>query len=490
MRITNQMMVNSTMANIQVNKKQVNTLETQLSTQKKINKPSEDPVIAIRALRLRSSLEQVTQYLNKNIPDADSWLKTTEGAVDETVSVITDLYAYCEQGATDSYSPSERSTLAESLNKLRDAYYAEGDVEYAGRYLFSGYMTDTPLTYQSDETAAKADFTITQEFTRENIELKTVYTNAYSNDDILNLNVKTDAATGNVITPNVADVHRVRIGYTKVSDAGTFEIKLNDGTTIAAAAVNDSNYQPGDDEAAFNAATGEILLGENVYKQLYASDGFSFTYRKDNFAKGDLNPVMYYDCVDNNPDNAGVVYTKKTEDIEYNINFSQKLKVNTEANEVFNMYLGRDIDDLITSVNNVIDIEAQLEKVEGMLKQDIYSDKDSQSKLNSIKEGLTKQNELAKEEMKNRFEYCVGTMQGYQEQASLAKADAGNRMTRLNLTKSRLTEQKTNFTNLKSENEDIDLEEVVVGYSAAQLVYNASLTAASKVIQQTLLDFL
>lgn len=45
---------------------------------------------------------------------------------------------------------------------------------------------------------------------------------------LLNLNVKTDAATGNVITPNVADVHRVRIGYTKVSDAGTFEIKLNE----------------------------------------------------------------------------------------------------------------------------------------------------------------------------------------------------------------------------------------------------------------------
>ena len=55
MRITNQMMINSSMANIQVNKKQVNTLDTQLSTQKKINKPSEDPIIAIRALRLRAS---------------------------------------------------------------------------------------------------------------------------------------------------------------------------------------------------------------------------------------------------------------------------------------------------------------------------------------------------------------------------------------------------------------------------------------------------
>lgn len=63
-------------------------------------------------------------------------------------------------------------------------------------------------------------------------------------------------------------------------------------------------------------------------------------------------------------------------------------------------------------------------------------------------------------------------------------------MNRLNLTKSRLTEQKTNFTKLKSENEDIDLEEVVISYTAAELVYNASLTAASKVVQQTLLDFL
>ena len=67
MRITNQMMINSSMANIQVNKKQVNTLDTQLSTQKKINKPSEDPIIAIRALRLRASLNEVTQYLKKNI---------------------------------------------------------------------------------------------------------------------------------------------------------------------------------------------------------------------------------------------------------------------------------------------------------------------------------------------------------------------------------------------------------------------------------------
>ena len=84
-------------------------------------------------------------------------------------------------------------------------------------------------------------------------------------------------------------------------------------------------------------------------------------------------------------------------------------------------------------------------------------------------EGLTKQRDFAKSKMKDAFEAGIGQMQGYQEQVSNAKADVGNRQIRLDLTKTRLTEQKTNFTDLKSQNEDIDLEEIVVTYTSAQL---------------------
>ena len=520
MRITNQMMINSTMSNIQVNKNQLNTLDNQLSTQKKINKPSDDPVIAIRALRLRSSLDQVTQYLDKNIPDASSWLDTTEGALDEAYSILQDLYSYCTQGATDSYSSAERDTIATSLDKLREAYYSQGDVEYAGRYCFTGYMTDIPLNYQSDEAAKDVDYIITQQFNREDLDMKVAYTNFYETADILELKYETDAA-GNVVTPNIEEVHRVKLAYkdvshtidTKTVDASgnvtttsskDFKIKVTDSagkvTEIAVKTItNDGrtnkgsdNYIPKDDEVAFNPTTGELLFGENVYKKLYEADSFSFTYEKNNFMKGDQNPIMYFDCVNNNPNDYyyKTEYKKKNEDIEYNVNFSQKLKVNTEANDAFNIYLGRDIDDLITAVNNVLDLENQIEKVEGMIGETRYQDETSQKKLAAIKEGLTKQKELAEEQMTKAFESGVGKMQAYQQQTSLAKADVGNRMTRLNLTKSRLTEQKTNFQNLKSQNEDIDLEEVIVVYSSAQLVYNASLTAASKVVQQTLLDFL
>ena len=518
MRITNQMMINSSIANIQTNKSQINTMDTQLSTQKKINKPSDDPIIAIRALRLRSSLDQVTQYINKNIPDASSWLSVTHDALDQSYNIVSQLYSYCNQGATDSYSPSERNTIVETLNKLKDSFYTQGDVDYAGRYVFTGYATDKPLTYQSDADAKDVDYTITQNFTRDALSSKTVYTNAYSNDDIMNLSVKKDA-NGKIITPNVQTVHRLQLAYSEVDANGTFKItdasgnvatvtKNDDGTANVTGIVNangetidslddgsgnpvsitftaDSNYIPGDDEIAINSQLGEVLLGENVYKSVYADNAFSVTYEKSNFIKGDIDPTMYFNCVDNN---TGIEYNKQSEDIEYIINFSQKIKVNTEADEAFNIYLGRNVDDLVNAVQNVLDINDQISKIESMQKEGQYSDEASQKKLSDIMEGLTKQRDFAKSKMKDAFEAGIGQMQGYQEQVSNAKADVGNRQIRLDLTKTRLTEQKTNFTDLKSQNEDIDLEEIVVTYTSAQLVYQAALSAASKVVQQTLLE--
>ena len=70
MRITNKIMRNNNLANINTNKIYQDKLSTQMSTQKKISRPSEDPVVAIRALRLRSNVTEVTQYYSKNIPDA------------------------------------------------------------------------------------------------------------------------------------------------------------------------------------------------------------------------------------------------------------------------------------------------------------------------------------------------------------------------------------------------------------------------------------
>jgi flagellar hook-associated protein 3 FlgL len=81
-------------------------------------------------------------------------------------------------------------------------------------------------------------------------------------------------------------------------------------------------------------------------------------------------------------------------------------------------------------------------------------------------------------------------MQNYQQENLTQQADIGNRLQRVELNKTRLTEQQTNVKELKSENEDIELEDVLINYASAELVYNSSLSAASKVVRQSLLDFL
>ena len=55
MRMTNKIMQNNSLYNINNNKVLQDKLSTQMSTQKKLTRPSDDPVVAIRALRLRTS---------------------------------------------------------------------------------------------------------------------------------------------------------------------------------------------------------------------------------------------------------------------------------------------------------------------------------------------------------------------------------------------------------------------------------------------------
>ena len=87
MRITNNMIMNTTKSNINRNKQTVSQRNTQMSTQKKIDVPSDDPVIAVRSLRLRSNLNEIDQFLNTNVADAEAWLDVTQSAL-TTVSGI------------------------------------------------------------------------------------------------------------------------------------------------------------------------------------------------------------------------------------------------------------------------------------------------------------------------------------------------------------------------------------------------------------------
>ena len=73
---------------------------------------------------------------------------------------------------------------------------------------------------------------------------------------------------------------------------------------------------------------------------------------------------------------------------------------------------------------------------------------------------------------------------------NIATTSMGSRVVRLELVQSRLTDMKTSYSELQKNNDGVDLEEAAINYNAANVTYTASLNAASRVVQNSLLDFL
>ena len=84
----------------------------------------------------------------------------------------------------------------------------------------------------------------------------------------------------------------------------------------------------------------------------------------------------------------------------------------------------------------------------------------------------------------------ISDLQKAQNHSLAHTADLGGRAVRLEILESRYSQDELNYTQMLSDAEDADLAEVIMRFSMAEAVYNASLSAGARIIQPTLMDFL
>ena len=153
---------------------------------------------------------------------------------------------------------------------------------------------------------------------------------------------------------------------------------------------------------------------------------------------------------------------KNTEQqIRYLVNYNQQMTVNVQAKDSFTHDMGRSI--------------------EGS---------DSYNEYKKLYEAATVEYELKNKIMQEAFATNETRFQEYGIKFSNQGTDVGTRQQRLDLIKSRLTDQKADVEELQSSNIDVDLTEIIIRYTSAYDVYQAALSATSKSITQTLLDYL
>lgn len=534
MRITNKIMQNNSLSNINTNKILQDKLETQMASGKKINRPSDDPVIAIRALRLRTTLTEVTQYCDKNVEDADSWLKVTEDAIETVVDILEDMYEQCNSGSNKDLTTSNRQIILENIEALRDELYATGDADYAGRGLFTGYRTSTSLRFEED---TQKTYQITETFDKSMLDDITYVKMDNGKSSIGEIN------SGNYTNPDYAaidtdvsqeTVHRLRLSYDEL-DAGmkptityysgdarmSSSVKTVNVKTISLYATDRSGnrmdpYQaankhtPADEDyAVFIPETGELILNDTAYQHLSATRDYaasrdtdesliSVTYQKASWDKGDLRPEHYFKCIEDpqsaaNPAGKNIEhnYDEDADDqiISYDVGFNQEIRVNTLANECYTHAIGRDVDDLVNLIGQINDVEASIAELKGVIEDTATSATDKATAEKSLA-AAEKAQTFLNQKLQTSFENAITKMQKHMNKATLALTDVGTRSRKLELVQTRLASQKTNFKDLVADNEQADTAEVATDLASAKLAYDAALMATGKLADSTLMNYI
>lgn len=510
MRITNSIMQSNSLTNINGNKELLDRLNTQMSTKKKITRPSDDPVVAIRALRLRTNVSQVTQYYEKNTKDAESWLDLTESALKSVKDQLTSLKEQSQKGASDTMETSNRLVTIENMKAIVSEVYATGDADSAGRTLFTGFRTDSKLTFQENETIP---YSITEQLSPSSLENIT----NVAVSDLMDF-TKADYATLGATEQNISssEVHRMRLAYASGDSTVAPTISYYDGmgalqTVTANITPLNSGISPYTTVAAgqinYIPETGELILGNTVYASLNTvKDNATTTavnegeirvnYTKSSWEKGDLRPEHYFACV-SDPGNAAkeISYNDdfltggEKQKILYDVGTNQTIQINTTADECFTHDIGRDVEELERQTKLLSSIDSIVKDLDTLIKGGTLTDAQlvvANEKLDAAEKAQT----LQKDKVQKMFGNAMTSVQGYLDEASLAATNCGSRGSRLELIQNRLLSQQTNFKTLASENEDADVTEVAIQLGSAELSYEAALMATGKIAQTSLLNFI
>ncbi len=510
MRVTNSMISDNSRTHISNAKNKLLNAEEQYTSGKKIQRPSDDPITAVRALKFRTTYAQITQYAEKNVNDAMEWMDTTETAMSNISSILTNMKGNLSEGASDDLETDNRTSVLQTLQQYVSSIFEdEANTDYAGRYVFTGYRTETSLIFGEETTNLAYD--ITENFEYDDVELVSVVTGGATYDATV-----TDGQAYVDKAATKSSIYRIQLAYDNCSNSGlqadgttptgtkedyvkfNYSYKDASGNTVTVnntattkASTDADAYIVGDDDIVYLNDTGEILLGKNVYASLQSNQAeVSVEYCKTSFEKGDIRPEMYFECssYDSVSEKTVKYADPDGQDIDYEVNFDQTVTVNTQAKDAISTDIYRSIDYIAQTIEDVEEVESKISEVKNMISN--TTDEATLATLNSLKTTLESELTLRKSVMTAAFGKGLTMVDKAQQQVSEQTAVLGSKYNRMELTSDKLLDQQTDTYEKMSDNEDVEIADSYLALNTAQNLYQASLSATSKILGNTLLDYI
>lgn len=131
--------------------------QDQLSTGKKITKPSDDPVVAMKGMFYRSNLSEVEQY-KRNLSEAYQWMENSEAGVEHVNEALQRVRELTVQGANGTLSVTDKEAVAREVEQIKKDIMTVANTQVAGRYIFNGTNTSKAPVTEDEDGVPTVDF--------------------------------------------------------------------------------------------------------------------------------------------------------------------------------------------------------------------------------------------------------------------------------------------------------------------------------------------
>lgn len=147
MRVTQSMLTNNMLRSLTNSYHKLGKYQEQLSSQKKISRPSDDPVVVFKGISYRTSVNDVSQY-QRNMSEVNVWLENTEDALEKAGSSIHRLSELITQANTGTVTDDDRKKIDDEIEEIKKQLVSVANTKISGKYIFNGTdIYNAPVNY-------------------------------------------------------------------------------------------------------------------------------------------------------------------------------------------------------------------------------------------------------------------------------------------------------------------------------------------------------
>jgi flagellar hook-associated protein 3 FlgL len=531
MRITNSMMVNRMMMNMNRNLNKMNSLYDDYSTGKKIHRPSDNPILVARSLKISTDISENEQF-KKNINDVNSVLEKTETSLNELNSVLLRVRELTSQASNGVLTKKDTLKIKAEVDQLKEEIIKISNDTYVGRHIYSGYKTDKPYmsengiynmnmnkhiktenlkfpleikspnnTFEMDIAGLKDEDGVkyTGKYKVE-LEAKT-YSNMEEIQEELQNKLNSSMGTKGVESVQVSSpLDPTKKGDNKLTEESvtiTFDKELDASSKDIIQSKLNKEFGAGNATVVIHPTDSKkIIITANSGKELDLAGGKDILFKAHELKFNDGS---------NNLESIGIRLSDNNDYFKANIDNNKLVIENDDMKDDQKFALKLDVKELRDQLGlEKLNISESSEKIKYQvgvsadLEINITGDRVFGAVFDTDDDGIGDKTIMdTMNDLINHLESgdtekiskILDEIDGHRDNVSMLKGEIGAKTNTAETIKNRIEQTDVNFKKLLSETEDTDMAKVSMEFMTIQSIYQASLNIGAKIIQPTLVDF-